>query len=354
MNEFDENSAGIKRVIVFIIGLIGVLIILFGTYNLWECVTLYRIGAWHNSMFKYAVLTWIIIILIGACVVFLANRLSHRLLPDADDIEKTRIKKTAALEARQKRKEEIDARRREKRAKLAMERANKYNAKHIEEVNQSLPQFFHNARQYRDESKEVVPSQFSIHLFKTGFLLFDVMHVLGLVIAASTVIYGVKHLQYMDTVYSLSKNSSRYYTFLAEIVVVFWIGIIMWLIGKSFGYAAKNCCIAKRNNTLYLVRLKMDRIEEARPVDGFFSASAVGKVINSFAVIDAKQKYGYMVQTAFKQENFEEVIRRIIEEDEYNKLFEVVRLDNSKNVNELFSWYIRKKYLKELKMMSQP
>lgn len=351
MNEFDENSAGIKRVLVFIIGFIGILISLYGIYNLWECVTFYLAGEWYNSMFQYAVMTWIIIILVGFCVIFLASRVSHRLLPDADDIKKRRIKKAAALEAKQKRNEEIDAKRREKRAKLAMERANKYNAKHIEEINKTLPQFFDDVRQHKDESEENIPSQFSVFLFKTRFVLFDVMYVLGLVIAASTVIYGVKHLQYMETVYSLSKNSSKYYTFLAVIVVVFWIGLIMWLIGKSFGYAAKNCCIAKSNNTLYLVRLKIDRIEEARPIDGIFSAGSVGKVINSFAVINAKQKYGNMVQMAFLQENFEEVVRRIIEENEYNKIFEAIRLDDSKNINELFAWYIHKKYLKEQKLL---
>lgn len=344
MNELNENKSGIKKFIVFLIGLVGVIIILHGALNLSIIVSMYMDGTWGNNFFVQAVLTWIAEILFGVLIIYLANRLSHKLMPTSDDLEKRELKAAKKLE-KQKLQEEknamLDKKRREKRAQAAMDRAANYSA----------PTEVKAEEEYNGLKFEQTPvmehSDVEIHFFKKGFALLDFLQIAGGLIAFATVVFGVWLFTYLDANYGTSGAESLHRTGLLVVVIAFWIGLIMFLFGRSWKNVATNSCIAVKNGGTYLVTLNNQRLIEAKPVK-IFKYGNVGKLVNSAAVINARIKYHAKIQEAFLRDDFKDTINRMFEYNEYNTLFEIVDINNNKKYNKGLCGYLYKKYLKEI------
>ena len=353
MNENDLNNDGLKRLVVFVIGIIGVFSIVFGLYRFYIAFTFEWVGRFNEPAFKYVVITYGFFVILGIFILFLANRVSHRLMPTIDDVEKRDAKRENKAQNIQERNEAIDAKRREKRAKLAMERAEKYKemqAKKEEEQFERLKVEFATQAINQNNQNTDGPTSFPVelHFFEKPFVLLSFIKYGGAFIAAATTIYGIHHIKYMETIYSRPQDDNKFYLFLFITIVLFWIGLILWIIGGNFKFSSNNCCIANRNGQLYIVYLKRELIAESLPVKGFFSHGVVGKLVNSIATIVLANEYHNKLLANLKAADFNETVRRMIEEGEYNSLVDVMPLNkNNKKIDKWYVNYITRKYYKE-------
>lgn len=353
MYDDELNNEGIKRLPVFVIGVLGVLNIIFGLYRLYVAVTYEWVGRLDEPNFKFVIITYGFFILLGIFFLFLANRLLHRLLPTADDIETRNKRKEKTLMAREAKIQAKEAFEREKRAKLAQEWAAKYNElqhkKEEEQFERLKVEFATQAINQNNQSTDgPISFPVELHFFEKPFVLLNFIKYGGAFIAAATTIYGIHHIKYMETIYSRPQDDNKFYLFLFITIVFFWIGLILWIIGGNFKFSSNNCCIANRNGQLYIVYLKRERIAESLPVKGFFSHGVVGKLVNSIATIVLANEYHNKLLANLKAADFNETVRRMIEEGEYNSLVDVMPLNkNNKKIDKWYVKYITRKYYKE-------
>ncbi len=335
MEERDENKASIHRVFVFLVGLIGVSILLFGIYNVVMTVNYLRWGMWNNNYFAFTIGIYGIISIIGLITIWSAVKLRHKLLPDEIDIERNLEKSEKIADIREAREKkvaakqaEIDAKNREKRAILAQERAAKYQENlrkeaEIEKKNVERgkkPEFTNYvARHYSDKMELISTSKM--------YLWYYLRIAVGLALMVGTVVIGVKYTSSADT-HAGSSYSGMFYFMLFLMVVFFWTGLLMFFGAIGTLARLKTSYIVSYKDKLYVFRLKWIRIEEAASIKGILAHSVFGKLINSFAVYAAIGEYSNKFRQVIDSEDINDKVMGMMGGYEFDSLVELLPINS--------------------------
>lgn len=384
----NENNVGLKRLLVLIIAVIGIVLIIWGSKCLFFIIRAKITHEWRNDYFIPTFIFFSVITLLGILAIYGATRLSHRLMPNSDDLEKFAARKEAkALRVEQKNDyyEKKAALRREKIARKAEKRAAKYQKRHQEVLEAEEEAFKVNvaAASASSINREVIPdykavtpvssvlqnersvgstesnnSQSSfvtssenpmvdcqgskynevttegleMFYFKEPYVLLYVLTVVGAVMVA-----GFLLLALVLAKANLEPTASFYWQF-AGITVGFWIGLLVMFSGTSWTYVLETSCIAKKNDKLYLVSLKNERIRENEI--GVLRGNKAVKAVNSTIVMASKAEYKLACKNQFAREDFDRVVAGMIDRDDYNRLFELIDLHGKAKKNEFLIKYI--------------
>ena len=331
MDERDENKAGVHRVVIFLVGLLGVGIVLFGVYNTVLTYLYVKWGLWNNNYFVFTISIYGAISIIGLITIWSAFKLRHKLLPNEIDIEKNleKSEKIADIrEAREKKalekQHEIDARNREKRAILAEERAAKYQEKLLKEAEiekknaqrGKKPEFTNYAAKHYSDKLE---------LFSTRkmYLWYYLRNIFGFALMVGTVVFGVKYTSYAGSIYS-----GMFYFMLFLMVVFFWTGLLMFFGAIGTLARLKTSYIVSYQDKLYVFRLKWIRIEEAASIEGVLAHSVFGKLINSIAIYAAIGEYSNKFRQVIDSEDINDKVMGMMGGYEFDSLVELLPINS--------------------------
>ena len=331
MYERDENKAGVHRVFIFLVGLLGVGIVLFGAYNTVLTYLYLKWGLWNNNYFAFTIGIYGTISIIGLITIWCAFKLRHKLLPDEIDIERNLEKSEKIADIREAREKkaaakqaEIDAKNREKRAILAQERAAKYQENlrkeaEIEKKNAERgkkPEFTNYvARHYSDKMELISTSKM--------YLWYYLRIVFGLAPMVGTVVFGVKYTSSAGSTYN-----GMFYFMLFLMVVFFWTGLLMFFGAIGTLARLKTSYIVSYQDKLYVFRLKWIRIEEAASIEGVLAHSVFGKLINSFAVYAAIGEYSDKFRQVIDSENINDKVMGMMGGYEFDSLVELLPINS--------------------------
>ncbi|SEK34944.1 hypothetical protein SAMN02910377_00686 [Pseudobutyrivibrio ruminis] len=331
MYERDENKAGVHRVFIFLVGLVGVGIVLFGAYNTVLTYLYLKWGLWNNNYFAFTIGIYGIISIIGLITIWSAVKLRHKLLPDEIDIERNLEKSEKIADIREAREKkaaakqaEIDAKNREKRAILAQERATKYQENlrkeaEIEKKNAERgkkPEFTNYvARHYCDKMELISTSKM--------YTLYYLRIIAGLTLMVGTVVFGVKYTSYAGSTYN-----GMFYLMLFFMVVFFWTGLLMFFGAIGTLARLKTSYIVSYKDKLYVFRLKWIRIEEAASIEGVLAHSVFGKLINSFAVYAAIGEYSNKFKNVVEADDINEKVMGMMGGYEFDSLVELLPINS--------------------------
>jgi ABC-type multidrug transport system fused ATPase/permease subunit len=335
MDERDENKAAVHRVFIFLVGLLGVGIVLFGAYNAVLTYLYLKWGLWNNNYFAFTIGIYSVISVIGLITIWCAFKLRHKLLPDEIDIERNleKSEKIADIrEAREKKalekQHEIDAKNREKRAILAQERAAKYqeNLRKQAEIEKKNAE-----RAKKPEYTNFVAKNYSdkMELISTSkmYLWYYLRIVAGLVLMVGTVVFGVKYTSYADT-HAGSTYSGMFYFMLFLMVVFFWTGLFMFFGAIGTLARLKTSYIVSYQDRLYVFRLKWIRIEEAASIEGVLAHSVFGKLINSIAIYAAIGEYSNKFRQVIDSEDINDKVMGMMGGYEFDSLVELLPINS--------------------------
>ncbi|WP_033154334.1 hypothetical protein [Pseudobutyrivibrio ruminis] len=331
MDERDENKAAVHRVFIFLVGLLGVGIVLFGAYNTVLTFLYLKWGLWNNNYFAFTIGIYSVISVIGLITIWCAFKLRIKLLPNEIDIERNleKSEKIADIrEAREKKalekQNEIDAKNREKRAILAEERAAKYQENlrkkaEIEKKNVERgkkPEFTNFAAKHYSDKLE---------LFSTRkmYLWYYLRIVFGFALMVGTVVFGVKYTSYAGSTYS-----GMFYFMLFLMVVFFWTGLLMFFGAIGTLARLKTSYIVSFQDKLYVFRLKWIRIEEAASIEGVFAHSVFGKLINSIAIYAAIGEYSNKFRQVIDSEDINDKVMGMMGGYEFDSLVELLPINS--------------------------
>ena len=331
MDERDENKAGVHRVFIFLVGLLGVGIVLFGAYNTVLTYLYLKWGLWNNNYFAFTIGIYGIISIIGLITIWCAVKLRHKLLPDEIDIERNLEKSEKIADIREAREKkaaekqaEIDAKNREKRAILAQERAAKYQENlrkeaEIEKKNVERgkkPEFTNYvARHYSDKMELISTSKM--------YLWYYLRIVVGLALMVGTVVFGVKYTSFAGSTYN-----GMFYFMLFLMVVFFWTGLLMFFGAIGTLARLKTSYIVSYKDKLYVFRLKWIRIEEAASIEGILAHSVFGKVINSMAIYMAIGEYSNKFRQVIDSEDINDKVMGMMGGYEFDSLVELLPINS--------------------------
>ncbi|SFO42220.1 hypothetical protein SAMN05216351_10980 [Pseudobutyrivibrio sp. JW11] len=331
MYERDENKAGVHRVFIFLVGLLGVGIFLFGAYNTVLTYLYLKWGLWNNNYFAFTIGIYGIISIIGLITIWSAVKLRHKLLPNEIDIERNLEKSEKIADIREAREKkaaekqaEIDAKNREKRAILAQERAAKYQENLRKEVENEKknaergkkPEFTNYvARHYSDKMELISTSKM--------YLWYYLRIIAGLTLMVGTVVFGVKYTSFAGSTYN-----GMFYFMLFLMVVFFWTGLLMFFGAIGTLARLKTSYIVSYKDKLYVFRLKWIRIEEAASIEGVLAHSVVGKLINSFAVYAAIGEYSDKFRQVIDSENINDKVMGMMGGYEFDSLVELLPINS--------------------------
>jgi len=331
MDERDENKAGVHRVVIFLVGLLGVGIVLFGVYNTVLTYLYVKWGLWNNNYFVFTIGIYSVISVIGLITIWCAFKLRIKLLPNEIDIERNleKSEKIADIrEAREKKalekQHEIDARNREKRAILAEERAAKYqeNLRKEAEIEKKNAQ-----RGKKPEFTNFAAKHYSdkLELFSTRkmYLWYYLRIAIGLILMVGTVVFGVKYTSYAGSTYS-----GMFYFMLFLMVVFFWTGLLMFFGAIGTLARLKTSYIVSYQDKLYVFRLKWIRIEEAASIDGILAHSVFGKVINSMAIYMAIGEYSNKFKNVVEADDINDKVMGMMGGYEFDSLVELLPINS--------------------------
>ena len=331
MDERDENKAGVHRVVIFLVGLLGVGIVLFGVYNTVLTYLYLKWGLWNNNYFVFTIGIYSVISVIGLITIWCAFKLRIKLLPNEIDIERNleKSEKIADIrEAREKKalekQHEIDARNREKRAILAEERAAKYQEKLLKEAEIEKK----NAqRGKKPEFTNYVAKHYSdkLELFSTRkmYLWYYLRIVFGFALMVGTVVFGVKYTSYAGSTYS-----GMFHFMLFLMVVFFWTGLLMLFGAIGTLARLKTSYIVSYQDKLYVFRLKWIRIEEAASIEGVLAHSVFGKLINSIAIYAAIGEYSNKFRQVIDSEDINDKVMGMMGGYEFDSLVELLPINS--------------------------
>lgn len=331
MDERDENKAGVHRVFILLVGLLGVGIVLFGAYNTVLTYLYLKWGLWNNNYFAFTIGIYGTISIIGLITIWSAVKLRHKLLPDEIDIERNLVKSEKIADIREAREKkaaakqaEIDAKNREKRAILAQERAAKYQENLRKEAENEKknaergkkPEFTNYvARHYSDKMELISTSK--MHL------LYYLRIIFGLALMVGTVVFGVKYTSFAGSTYN-----GMFYFMLFLMVVFFWTGLLMFFGAIGTLARLKTSYIVSYKDKLYVFRLKWIRIEEAASIEGIFAHFVFGKVINSFAVYAAIGEYSNKFRQVIDSEDINDKVMGMMGGYEFDSLVELLPINS--------------------------
>lgn len=331
MDERDENKAGVHRVVIFLVGLLGVGIVLFGVYNTVLTYLYLKWGLWNNNYFAFTIGIYSVISVIGLITIWCAFKLRIKLLPNEIDIERNLEKSEKIADIREARKKkalekqhEIDARNREKRAILAEERAAKYQEKLLKEAEIEKK----NAqRGKKPEFTNYVAKHYSdkLELFSTRkmYLLYYLRIIFGFALMVGTVVFGVKYTSFAGSTYS-----GMFYFMLFLMVVFFWTGLLMFFGAIGTLARLKTSYIVSYQDKLYVFRLKWIRIEEAASIEGVLAHSVFGKLINSIAIYAAIGEYSNKFRQVIDSEDINDKVMGMMGGYEFDSLVELLPINS--------------------------
>lgn len=331
MYERDENKAGVHRVFIFLVGLLGVGIVLFGAYNTVLTYLYLKWGLWNNNYFAFTIGIYSVISVIGLITIWCAVKLRHKLLPDEIDIERNLEKSEKIADIREAREKkaaakqaEIDAKNREKRAIIAEERAAKYQENLRKEAENEKknaergkkPEFTNYvARHYSDKMELISTSKM--------YLWYYLRIVFGLALMVGTVVIGVKYTSYAGSTYN-----GMFYFMLFLMVVFFWTGLLMFFGAIGTLARLKTSYIVSYKDKLYVFRLKWIRIEEAASIEGILAHSVFGKVINSMAIYMAIGEYSNKFKNVVEADDINDKVMGMMGGYEFDSLVELLPINS--------------------------
>lgn len=340
MDERDENKAAVHRVVIFLVGLIGVGILLFGIYNTVLTFLYLKWGLWNNNYFAFTIGIYSVISVIGLITIWCAFKLRIKLLPNEIDIERNleKSEKIADIrEAREKKalekQHEIDAKNREKRAILAEERAAKYqeNLRKEAEIKSKMQE--KEASKIKHTSFVAKDSSGELQFFSTSKMYpqYYLRIVVGLALMIGTVVWGVDYAS--NTQNYLHEHpgmtySGMFYFVLFLLVVFFWTGLLMFFGGIGTLTRLKTSLLVSLDNKLYVFRLKWIRIEESAPIEGVLAHSVFGKVINSVAIYMAIGEYSNKFKNVVEADDIHDKVMGMIGGYEFDHLVELVPINS--------------------------
>ena len=346
MYEDENEGGGFKKFLVALVLAFGLFFILAGIYMLIQTNINASMGYDYN--YDLNITIWTCTILFGFLLMVLDIFLKRKLFPDSTELEKRKAKDESIAQ------KNIDRDRiaREKRAAKAQARMAKYQA---EQAKQQVKEYKAYKKEYIDKYVKAfidlkvldTSPEVKIYLIK-GFRwkeLLEYFFGIGLMIGSFVVGLRSTETYKMGPSYRPSYPPEFYYVLVA-VIVVFWIGIFFWLLGKSDYYFYNTSCFATKGDNIYLVTFKRLRLQEAQLISGYFAYGLTGKLINSTSTLIASSKYFTKVHEAFQREDFVEDVRRIIEEDELNKLFEIYDMRRSIKMPTRRKRQLYKEYLK--------
>ena len=406
MDDINENKAGLKRVVIFLVGLAGVILIAGGLFFLYLVHQNYLM--YHNPYLIDLYYKFGGAAVVGLLLIIGDFKLRHYLLPTAEDIEKREKRQKAKQEkyeaayARdvqkqreklnrqfEKNKDQFDEARRAERAKQAMDEAvaayglasseekdailkamraereekNKLGASIYEVIDNTYvkkPDIYNpevasiNCGEKDDVSRKEAAvnsnsesailheqnSNLKITFFKGEQWELYIVSLLGIAIMILT-FFGMYN--YVTGLDALPRSESEaytatYYLKLAGFIIVFWIGIYFWLMGKSFYYFVHTSCIANYYDRLYLVTIKRSIKQGKRSV--IESAGTIGKAVGGIArrieLSEAKQA----VKNEFKDEDFPGLVERLITRGSYHRYLEAYELIPYKHISRILKKYL--------------
>lgn len=386
MDDINENKAGLKRVVIFLVGLAGVILIAGGLFFLYLVHQNYLM--YHNPYLIDLYYKFGGAAVVGLLLIIGDFKLRHYLLPTAEDKEKREKRQKAKQEkyeaayARdvqkqreklnrqfEKNKDQFDEARRAERAKQAMDEAvAAYGLASSEEkdailkamraergeknkLGASIYEVIDNSYVKKDgvEIPEVLDNSFGesvkndnlkITFFKGEQWELYIVSLLGIAIMILT-FFGMYN--YVTRLDALPRSESEaytatYYLKLAGFIIVFWIGIYFWLMGKSFYYFVHTSCIANYYDRLYLVTIKRSIKQGKRSV--IESAGTIGKAVGGIArrieLSEAKQA----VENEFKDEDFPGLVERLITRGSYHRYLEAYELIPYKHISRILKKYL--------------
>lgn len=331
MDERDENKAAVHRVFIFLVGLLGVGIVLFGAYNTVLTYLYLKWGLWNNNYFAFTIGIYSVVLVIGLITIWCAFKLRLKLLPNEIDIERNLEKSEKIADIREAREKkaaakqaEIDAKNREKRAILAEERAAKYqeNLRKEAEIEKKNAQ-----RGKKPEFTNFAVKHYSdkLELFSTRkmYLWYYLRIVFGFALMVGTVVFGVKYTSSAGSTYN-----GMFYFMLFLMVVFFWTGLLMFFGAIGTLARLKTSYIVSFQDKLYVFRLKWIRIEEAAAIEGVFAHSVFGKVINSMAIYMAIGEYSNKFKNIVEADDIHDKVMGMMDGYEFDSLVELLPINS--------------------------
>lgn len=356
MNE-NENRNGLYRVLVFVIGLVGVCLVIFGGYNVFHTVQLKQWGMWQNSYYTVTIVVFSSFILVGLLVLFGANRLSHRLMPNTDDLEKKKLKDKKKAEERLKKQEEfdirqqeIDKKRRGKREALADKRGERYEARQIQEAQKAdkeierakrkLEKGYTNYKAVRvsDEPRVCFFIDTYIGPFLTAFLGFVMM-----VVPIPYSVHALKNLPPHADVF----NSAYLRWFLIIVVIIFWIGFFLFFGTLGRLQFLEACCLFEYQGELFLSRVNPRLYKLQRGDDSVIEHVPYLKVFATLGKMEERREFREKIQMLFKSDEFKAEMLNYIQDPHYDSLLYTTELNTATNVDKSLRRFIYRQYVKQ-------
>ena len=356
MEERNENKAGLYRVLVCLISFVGIVLVLGSIYQLLLLRKNYLM--FHNPYLLDIVPIFIGAIIIGVLLLVGAIKLYHHLLPNERDIEKRQKAKALKEQKAESEAQKLQA----ERIRLAAERTAAFE-KEMEKERQenlkkeSLQGDQGGGRQYEDEQARAArlshvygeDEAIEIVFFKGPFIeLYVAIFVgIGIMIASAFLMYNyVTQFDALSSGMQSEKGTSIYYWKIAGFVVLFWIGVFFWLLGKTYDYMVSTSCIAKYLGRIYLVGSKKAIAHEENGRRFIKSAGTVGKAIDAAATKIEKDEARKAILLEFKDPNFPELAKRIITAAEYHKYLGAYELASYKHLAKTLKKYLLHLYNK--------
>lgn len=348
MEERNENKAGLYRVLVCLISFMGIVLVLGSIYQLLLLRKNYLM--FHNPYLLDIVPIFIGAIIIGVLLLVGAIKLYHHLLPNERDIEKRQKAKALKEQKAESEAQKLQA----ERIRLAAERTAAFEKEMEKERQENLKKESQQGCQVEDEQVHGArlshvhgeDEAIQIVFFKGSFIeLYVAIFVgIGIMIAAAFLMYN--YVTTIDALSSAEKGTSLYYLKIAGFVILFWIGIYFWQLGKAYDYRVSTSCIADYCGRLYLVGVKDSIIHGGDERRIIKSVGKIGKAIDAAATKMERAEARNAIRQEFRDPNFPELAKRIISASEYHRYLEAYDLIAYENMSKMLKKYLLHLYNK--------
>lgn len=348
MEERNENKAGLYRVLVCLISFVGIVLVLGSIYQLLLLRKNYLM--FHNPYLLDIVPIFIGAIIIGVLLLVGAIKLYHHLLPNDRDIEKRQKAKVLKEQKAESEAQELQA----ERIRLAAERTAAFEKEMEKERQDNLKKESQQGRQVEDERQSPVrlshvhgeDEAIQIVFFKGSFIELYVAIFVGIGIMIASAFFMYNYVTTIDAISSAEKGTSLYYLKIAGFIILFWIGIYFWQLGKAYDYRVSTSCIANYCGNLYLVGVKDSIIHGGDERRIIKSVGKIGKAIDAAATKMERAEARNAIRQEFRDPNFPELAKRIISASEYHRYLEAYDLIAYENMSKMLKKYLLHLYNK--------
>ena len=310
-------------------------IVIFAAYELFQVHEMY-------VRFNNPYLLDLIPVFGGAAFLGLAQflfsfKLRHILLPDEDDIRKKNEREAARAEkqaqANKKKQEKLYAEFEKNKSNYqesmearSGEEQSDYGLASREEK-EAILTAMKEERECKQSAEENVastpitattaaessfqPSNIRLQFFEGPFTALYISIVAGIAIMILSFALMLNYVQ----VDSPEAYTSTFYLKLIAFTVLFWVGIALMLLGRSYIYFMETSCMAVLDNKLYCITLKQNFKGMSNKQLMLRAAGNVGKIASSVSVRMERAEAKNAAYNQFRSESFPGLAERLIKEN---------------------------------------